>query len=103
MSISGEFANDASPENPPNSEQAERQRALAAELVAQRAGGEQQAREHDDVRVDDPLQIGAAGAEVAHDRGQRDVEDRVVDRDDDERHAEDGERVPTTFVGLLGR
>ena len=81
--------------------QADGQRSLASVLVAERAGGEQQAREHDDVRVEDPLDVGAARAEVAHDRGQRDVEDRVVDRDDEQRHAEDGERVPAALVGLL--
>ena len=67
------------------------------------AGGEQQAGEHDRVRVDDPLQLRALGAEVAHDRRQRDVEDRVVDADDDEREAEHGERHPPPLVDLLGR
>ena len=86
---------------PAEEDQADGQRALTSELVAERAGGEQQAGEHDDVRVDDPLQIGPARTQVAHDRRQRDVEDRVVDRDDHERHAEDGQGVPATLVGLL--
>ena len=36
---------------------------LAAEAVADRAGREQQAGEHDRVRVDDPLQVGGVGVE----------------------------------------
>ena len=38
------------------------ERALAAVAVAERAGGEQQAREHERVGVDDPLQVADAGA-----------------------------------------
>ena len=45
--------------------EADEQRLLAPEAVAERAGGEQQPGEHEGVGVDDPLQAGGAGAEVA--------------------------------------
>jgi hypothetical protein len=38
-------------------DESELERALAAESVADRAGGEEQAREHERVRGDDPLQL----------------------------------------------
>ena len=41
------------------------QRALAPEAVAEAAGGEQQAGEHERVGVDDPLQLAVGGVEVA--------------------------------------
>ena len=43
-------------------DQAELQRALAAEAVAERAGGEQQPGEHERVGGDDPLQLRLGGA-----------------------------------------
>ncbi len=60
-------------------QQAERQRAPAAEAVAERAGGEQQAGEHEHVGVHDPLELRRGRAELAFKRRQRDVEDRVVE------------------------
>jgi hypothetical protein len=45
-----------------------------AEAVAERPRREQQSREHDRVRIDDPLQLRSLGAEVAHDRRQSHVE-----------------------------
>ena len=49
------------------------QRLLAPEAVADRAGRQQQAGEHDRVRVDDPLQVGGAGvrASAASTAGRR--------------------------------
>ena len=70
------------------------ERALATEAVTQAAGGEEQAREHERVRVDHPLQVADAGAEVAHQRGQGHVDDRVVDHDHEQAHAEDRQRGP---------
>ena len=49
----------------PEDGETECERALAAEAVAERAGGEQQTGEDEHVRVDDPLQLGAGRAEVA--------------------------------------
>ena len=79
-------------------DEADGQRTLAPEPVAQAAGGEQQAGEHERVGVDDPLQLADAGAEVAHERGQRHVDDRVVDHDHEQAHAEHGERRPAAAV-----
>ena len=75
------------------------QRAAPAEAVAQAAGGEQQAGEHQRVRVDHPLQLAVRRVEVAHDRGDRDVEDRVVEHDHEQAEAEDGEDPPPALVG----
>ena len=49
----------------PEDDEAGLQRALAAEAVAERGGGEQQAGEDQAVGVDDPLDLGVAGAEAA--------------------------------------
>ena len=49
-------------------DEADLQRALAAEAVAERAGGEEQAGEDERVGVDDPLQLGVRGAETARSR-----------------------------------
>ena len=82
-------------------EQADHQRAAAAELVAHRARGEQQAGEHQRVGVDDPLQLAGARVQLLDQRGQRDVEDRVVDAHDEQAEAEDGEDPPAALVRLL--
>ena len=80
ISSSGESASAEQSEPSAEDEQAEGQRALAAEAVAERAGGEQHAGEDEHVDVDDPLQLRGGGVEVALQRRQRDVEDRVVER-----------------------
>ena len=49
-------------------DQPELQRALATEPVAERAGREQQAGEHERVRGDDPLQLRGGGVELARER-----------------------------------
>ena len=48
----------------PEHRHAELQRAAAAEPVTEAAGGEQQAREHERVGVDDPLELAVARVEV---------------------------------------
>ena len=80
---------------------------VAAEAVAEAAGGEQQAGEHQRVGVDDPLQLAGRGAEPAlgrrvGERRERDVQDRVVERDDDEADAEHQQREPPAAVDDLG-
>ena len=66
---------------------------LAAELVAERSGEQQQSRQRQRVRRDDPLQGGQAGAELLADGGQRDAHHRGVDRR--HRRAEDrGQQHP---------
>ena len=69
ISISGEVASAERPEPRPKMARPIVSAALAAESVAERAGGEQQAGEDEHVRVDDPLQLRAGGAEVALERG----------------------------------
>ena len=79
------------------------------ESVAEAAGGEQQAGEHDRVRGDDPLQLGGAGTEVADESRHGDVDDRMVDGGDEQGEHEHAEDVPAPwvagtsgFVGLGG-
>ena len=68
----------------------------AAEAITQAATHEQEAREHEDVGVDDPLQLRGGRVEVAHERRQRDVQDQGVDRGDQHAEAHDDEcPVPT--------
>ena len=69
------------------------------------AASEQQAGEHQAVGVDDPLHLGVGGAEAALlgrslQRRQRHVEHGVADDDDDQRRAQDGERLPSPGVDV---
>ena len=100
ISISGEVASADRPEPRPKMARPMVSAALAAEAVAERAGGEQQAGEDEHVGVDDPLQLGAGCAEVALERRQRDVEDGVVEPDHEQRRGEDDERPPAPGIGL---
>jgi hypothetical protein len=56
---------------------------MRAEQVAERAADEDQRAESEEVGVDDPLLQREAAAEVALDRGQRDVDDRGVEERDE--------------------
>jgi len=67
---------------------------LAAEAVAERAQGEQQAGEHQQVAVDHPLQRRGRRVELLLQAREGDVEDRVVEPDDREAQGQDGERLP---------
>ena len=78
--------------------QPEGERSSAPESIAERAGEQEQAREDDRVRVDDPLQLAHARAELTHERGQRHVHDRVVDDDDQQADAEHRQCEPPTAV-----
>ena len=82
--------------------QPDHQRALAAEAVAEAARGEQQAREHEHVGVDDPLEIRRGRVHVAHQRRQRHVEDRVVDPDDRDAQAQRQQREPSPLRDPVG-
>ena len=90
---------------PAEDHQAEGEGAPAPEPVTQAAGGEQQPGEHQGVRVDHPLEVADAGAEVTHQRRERDVDDRVVDHDDEQAHAEDhqGEPAPLRWAVVRGQ
>ena len=80
-------------------DEAEGERALPPEAVAEAAGGEQQAGEHERVGVDDPLELAGGRAEVAHQGRQRHVEDRVVDDDHEQAEAQHAEGEPAAIGG----
>jgi hypothetical protein len=61
---------------------------FAAETIAGVTRDQQEAREHDRVSVDDPLQLTRRRTDVAHERRQRDVHDGAVDPDDEQGQAE---------------
>ena len=71
--------------------QTELEHARAAETIGGRAAQHQQAREHDRVGGRRPLQRRDRSAEVAPDRGQRNVDDRRVHAHDQQAHAADRE------------
>ena len=73
--------------------------ALAADAVAEAAGGHQQAGEDEDVGVDDPLQLAGRGTELGRQRRQGDVDDRAVEDDDEHGRAEHGEDQPAAGGG----
>ena len=64
---------------------------------------EHQPGEQHDVGVDDPLQIARAGVQLAHERRQGDVQDGAVERDDQQRHAQHGQREPVSRRNGLPR
>ena len=78
--------------------EADGERASASPAVAERSGEQEQAGEDDGVGVDDPLQFADAGAELADERRERDVDDGVVDDDDQQAHAEHRQGEPATVV-----
>src|SRR5215208_2142028 len=51
-------------------------------MVSERPGEQEEPGEDDGVGVDDPLQLADVGAELPHERWERDVDDGVVDDDD---------------------
>ena len=72
--------------------------AAAAEDVAQAPAGDEQHGEGQRVGVDRPLQARDGDVEVALDRRQRDVHDRVVEHDHEQREAHRAERPPAAVV-----
>ncbi len=74
------------------------QRALATEAVTDAAGRQQQPCEHEGVGIDDPLDLAVGGTEIADQRGDRHVEDRVVHDDDQQRQAQHAQRHPAPSV-----
>ncbi len=78
--------------------------ALTAEDVAEHPGGEHEAGERQRVAVDDPLQRGDAGVQIALDVGETDADDRVVQERQEEDPAQrcqrqrlGGRAEPTLF------
>ena len=78
---------------------ADQEHAPLAEQVAERAADEDQRPERQQVRVHDPLLEGEPAAEVALDRGQRDVDDGRVDEHD--RRPEDASRRASAVCASL--
>ena len=98
MRMPGEPAQADAAEPMPNTSMPAASMRLAAEPVAQHAEGEQQAGEGQRVRVDHPLLLALRRVQVLLDRGQGDVEDRVVEDHDQQRQAR-ARRAPTTVCG----
>ena len=80
---------------------ADLQGALAAEPVAEAARRQQQSGEHERVGIDDPLDLAVRGVEIADQRRDRHVEDRVVHDDDQQGEAQHAERPPPPRVDAL--
>ena len=74
---------------------------LAAEAVADRAGGKEQRRERERVRVDDPLQLRLRGAGVPRDLGQRHVQAGDGGDHHHQREAHDPEHRPALLSFVL--
>jgi len=79
------------------------QHALAAEAVAERAGRHEQPGEHQDVGVDDPLELAGGRTELAHEGRERDVDDRAVEHDREHGEAEHAEDAPSVWVEVVAR
>ena len=77
---------------------AEQEHPAAAEDVAEPAARDEQHRERQRVRVDGPLERRDRRAEVVLDRRQRDVHDRVVEHDHEQREAHGRERPPLAVL-----
>ena len=72
-------------------DQAGHEQAPPAEQVGQPAAEQEEAAEGQRVGVDDPGQVVLAEVQRAADRGQRDVDDRGVEDDDELRHRQERE------------
>jgi hypothetical protein len=77
------------------------QGAASPVAVTEAPGGQQQAGEHQDVGVDDPLEIAGRGTEVGREGRQRHVEDRVVEHDEEQAQAQDPEGQPPPRVRVV--
>ena len=84
--------------------EAREQHPLAPEAVAEAPRGEYRSGEQQVVGVDDPLQLRVRGVQLAHERRQRDVDDRgvQVDRERSQQERDENERL-TAHGFLLGR
>ncbi len=89
----------------PERGETEQEDALAADPVGGGTGQQQEARQHQGVRVDRPLEAGHRGVQVVTDVRQRDVDDGDVHDDDDHAGAADGQHQrppPGTEYGHVG-
>ena len=84
-------------------EQARHEDAPAPEQVGRTTTEQQEAAERDHVRVDDPRQVLLGEVKAPADAGQRDVDDRRVEDDDELRHAEQDQGGPPAVEIFLVR
>jgi len=82
-------------------DQASDEQTTTSEHVGDTTAEEQEAAEHEHVRVDDPRQVVRREPEVRPDRRQRDVDDRRVEHDDELGRGEQRQREP--LVGAAAR
>src|SRR6476660_9114771 len=80
-------------------DQPDHRRALPSVPVAEHSGGQQQRTQSQQVAVREPLELRAGRVEAHGDVGQRDVEDRRVEPDDENGRRGGGERPPPARVG----
>ena len=71
--------------------------------IAQTAGRQQQPGEHEEVCVDDPLELTSGCAQVDDERWQGDVDDRAVEHRDEHGEAHHGEYGPPARVAELAQ
>jgi hypothetical protein len=81
--------------------QADEEDALAPVPISQRAADEDERRERKHVGVDHPLQVARRDTELALDRGQRHVHDRVVQQDHALPDAHRDKRQPSAALAEL--
>ena len=87
----------------PEEDEADLHGALATQPVPDAAAGQQQPGEGEAVGVDDPLQRRDRRAQVAVQRGQRHVDDGVVDHDQEDREAQDRQDQPAAVTSRRPR
>ena len=76
------------------------ERELATVAIPDRAGGQQDAREHEPVGVDDPLQFAGRRSQRTLDARDGDVEPRHRHHDENQRETQHPEREPASGVDL---
>ena len=81
-------------------DQAGDEQAPTSEKIGQPTAEEQEAAEHEHVRVDDPREVVLREVEVRADRRERDVDDRGVEDDDELRCREQRQGQPLVGAGL---
>ena len=85
----------------PEQDETDDEQPATTEQVGQAAAEQQEAAEHEHVRVDDPRQVVLGEVQISADRRQRDVDDRRVEDDDELGRCEQRQRQP--LVGGAGR
>ena len=102
MSSPAEVDMAASAEPRAEDDQAAGQGPVPSDAVTEAAQREQQPGHGQGVGVDDPLQRAGRGVQVAHQRGQRHVDDGAVHHHDEQGQAEHAEGGPAPGVDLFG-